>query len=81
MLVRNFGTSSYIWETINVALAPYFHLIAIESNGYSERSVRGSFSIDAMADDLLATTSALELPRQRSVLTLQLSNALKGFKV
>lgn len=63
VLVHSIGTSSHIWETTIAALAPHFRVIAIDCRGHGGSSNRGGFSVDAIADDLLAAASTLDLPR------------------
>lgn len=62
ILVHSLGTSLDLWDSTVVALAANFRVIAIDCRGHGDSSNRGGFSVDAIADDVLAVASALELP-------------------
>ncbi len=63
VLVHSLGTSSAIWQFLISNLEPRFECIAFDCRGHGRSSRNRSFSVEAIADDILALASALD--RQR----------------
>lgn len=61
IMVHSLGTSLHIWKSTFVDLRKNFRVIAFDCRGHGDSTNCGGFSVEALADDVLALASALRL--------------------
>lgn len=61
IMVHSLGTSLHIWDSTFADLKKHLRVIAFDCRGHGDSTNRGGFSVEAIADDVLALAAALRL--------------------
>ena len=63
MFLHHFGGSSRTWDGVIRRLEGRFQCVALDQRGFGDSSAAGEYSLEAMAEDVLAVVDALSLER------------------
>src|SRR5690242_16166130 len=63
ILLHALGPDAHDWDEVALALAERYHVFALDQRGHGESARPGTYSFEAMRDDLKAFVDALSLNR------------------